>query len=475
MSGDRYFKDCDCGEPKWERCPHSWGFKFQYAGTRWRITLDAHLTFHPDPRWPDGHVAAKTDVRTLADEIRVEIRAGRYERRPANAVAALSPGTGRTFDELREIFRDRVLKVGRKGKPAPLTWANNYGMTNKLAAVRVRGRGTFGSLPLASIDEDAIETAFDEVTEDAANGTKGKYRGVLVRFFTWAVKKGYLAVSPITDETDLDCGGKDHMRRVRVPPALESDLIEAANEGRKDGSTRLAGMIRVALDCGLRHGELLALRHGDRKRNRDGLRFLDVAAVERGGSKTNVPRVVPETPNVTAVLDYLSIAPFGEPYRPGDYLFGDLDGSRVRSVKKSWRTAVLRAHRIEPVWTSTGGLDERTRAAFAALNDGEGLWWTDLRHECAIRWHERGVPLATIAQLLGHSDLKMLEVYLGITGQDALATYDRIYADVPSMPFDIRGRDGRMVRLEPAKSVRKVSETPTGDVGPATIKRDKVN
>lgn len=479
MSGDGYFKDCECVDAKRERCPHSWGFEFTHARTRWRITLDAHLKYHPDKRWPDGHVTAKTDVRTLGEEIRVAIRAGSYEKRPAKPAMESSQAatTGdRTFDELRDMFADKVLKVGRKGKPAPLTWSNNAGMLRKLSVVPVRGPRTLGSLAVAAIDEDAVETAFDVCVEDAANGTRRKYRGVIFRFFHWLVKRGYLAASPLTDDVNLDTGGDDHMRRVRVPRAVEADLIEAANEGRTGAcSTRLGGMVVVALECGLRHGEMLALRHQDRKRTRDGLRFLEVAAVEQGGRKTKVSRVVPETPRVTAILDYLSIAPTGDSFRPADYLFGDLDGSRVQEVKKAWKTAVLRAHRITPGWTSTGGLDDRSKAAFKALNDGEGLWWTDLRHECAIRWHESGLPLATIAQLLGHSNLKMLEVYLGITGQDALATHARIMADVPSTPVDIRGRDGAIVRLNLAEVPGKLPETRKRRLGTSTSDRANIH
>jgi len=38
-------------------------------------------------------------------------------------------------------------------------------------------------------------------------------------------------------------------------------------------------------------------------------------------------------------------------------VFGDEVGKRVKSVKKAWRTAVLRAHGVKAVWTPSNQLD----------------------------------------------------------------------------------------------------------------------
>jgi hypothetical protein len=38
----------------------------------------------------------------------------------------------------------------------------------------------------------------------------------------------------------------------------------------------------------------------------------------------------------------------------------------------------------------------------------------DLRRECASRWFEAGVPLATVSRLLGHKSLETTFIYLGV-------------------------------------------------------------
>src|SRR4030095_9295583 len=90
-----------------------------------------------------------------------------------------------------------------------------------------------------------------------------------------------------------------------------------------------------------------------------------------------------------------------------------------------WMTAVLRAHNVQPAWTGTA-LKADVLVRFQAID----LHFHDLRHECALRWLEQGYRLPTIAKLLGHKNLDMLRVYLGIEQEDALAEAERINAEL---------------------------------------------
>ena len=132
-------------------------------------------------------------------------------------------------------------------------------------------------------------------------------------------------------------------------------------------------------------------------------------------------------PPFPRLLRWLRTLHEGAPTRGGwldtDYVFGDAMGGRVTKICKAWVTCVLRAHHIEPTWTGTA-LAADVRARFESID----LHFHDLRHECALRWLEKGYTLSTIASLLGHSNLDTLRVYLGMEQEDAIAEAERINA-----------------------------------------------
>ena len=152
---------------------------------------------------------------------------------------------------------------------------------------------------------------------------------------------------------------------------------------------------------------------------------VSIRAVEAGARKNRKARLVPLTPRLVTLLRTLqAAAPTSQGWLDTDYVFGDAIGGRVATIRKAWVTAVLRAHNVPPAWTGTA-LAADVRVRFKAI----GLHFHDLRHECALRWLERGYTLSTIARLLGHSNLDTLRVYLGIEQEDALAEAERINAE----------------------------------------------
>ncbi len=86
--------------------------------------------------------------------------------------------------------------------------------------------------------------------------------------------------------------------------------------------------------------------------------------------------------------------PSGEPFGPDAYVFGDAVGRRVKSLKKPWQTAVLKAHGHTltegHVWKA-GRLVPEVQAAYQAIN----LHFHDLRHEAGSRLLELGGPCTT--------------------------------------------------------------------------------
>jgi integrase len=103
--------------------------------------------------------------------------------------------------------------------------------------------------------------------------------------------------------------------------------------------------------------------------------------------------------------------PAGERFGPAAFVFGDEVGRRVMSVKKAWRTAVLRAHGAKAVWTPGNQLDTASTQKYAEID----LRLHDLRHEAGSRWLEAGMPIHHVQELLGHADVKTTGIYLNAT------------------------------------------------------------
>lgn len=144
-------------------------------------------------------------------------------------------------------------------------------------------------------------------------------------------------------------------------------LIRAAEESKADF---LAGWIRVALDTGLRAGELCSLRWGDV--------MADRLTVQAGNAKSGRSRTIPLTP---AARDAIKRQP-----KRSVWVFSQPDGSPVKDLRTAMRNACIRAG-IEPITPHV------------------------LRHTCASWLAQRGVPLYLVRAMLGHSTIAVTERY----------------------------------------------------------------
>jgi integrase len=157
----------------------------------------------------------------------------------------------------------------------------------------------------------------------------------------------------------------------------EMKLLQAASEvGLKQGHWSPIYTVAVlGLNTGLRHSEVRKLRW----QRVDMIRRVLVAGVKTDAGKD---RPVPLTQPAWAALDvWASRFPNR---KPSDYCFpacqnGNIDSSRPIT---HWRTAWQRACQL-------AGL--------------AGLRYHDLRHSAVTKMLENGVPMATIAQILGWS------------------------------------------------------------------------
>ena len=254
-------KVCSCGWRRWPKCPHAWYFSFKpRGGLRQRFSLDAEFTTHVD---------SKTDAEKLASDIRSAINAGTFERvadrrareqrEAAERVARgrVAPDAVVTLDTFAPIYLKAVTATGK------VTIGNDASMLDRLRAYPARDGRRLGEWVLSAITEDVLEGFHASLQEaELSASTRNQYVHVLKASFRWAARKGYLARSPISEDSTLK-RTKVAQRRRRLSPEEETALLAAAGAVTRGAGLRLQWRIVAAIESGCRRGERLALQWTD--------------------------------------------------------------------------------------------------------------------------------------------------------------------------------------------------------------------
>jgi integrase len=383
---------------QWPKCPHNWYFNFKpKGGPHYRFCLDGEI---------GRHLESKSEAENESTRIRAAILAGTFERaadkrareqreaearREAEFTGAAFAGLAITLEQFTPIYLERVAKANGKA-----SWKDDAYLLATLRDHRTSDGRRLGEWPLGLITEDELE-AFHAAQRAAgrAASTLNHLVQILKAAFRWAARKGYLAKSPITDDSALK-RSRVAQRRRRLLPAEEQTLLGVAG-------VRLQWLIIAALETGCRAGELLALQWADVDMEK---RTVLVRAVEVGAKKTGRSRLLPMSTRLAAVLEMARLDPAGRAYPPRAYVFGEL-GEQQDSIKKAWETAVLKAHGHTPAWVN-GALAPESRAALQTID----LHFHDLRHEAGCRWLEAGWPIHHVQEMLGHANLSQTSTYL---------------------------------------------------------------
>jgi integrase len=392
-------KICGCGKARWPKCAHAWHFNFKHNRIHYRFSLDGER---------GQHLASRTDAENEATRIRAMILAGTFERaidrrareqreheERAN-VAKANAGPSLTLDGFGKTYLERVSKASGKA-----SWRDDQSLLHSIGNHAAGDGRRLGDWPLISITEDELEAFYASlVAANRAASTRNHYIQFLKAAFRWAAKKGYLARSPISDDSSL-VRSKHAQRSRRVTREEESALLKAAHLIRRTTAVSVSGLIVGALETGCRLGELLALQWRDVDLDRREIRI-------RGeNAKDGDTRRLPISTRLAPVLDMARTDPAANRYPDSAHVFGVL-GQPVRTIKKAWETCVLRAHGHEPTWTQGGKLSEESRAALRVVD----LHFHDLRHEAGSRWLEAGWPLHHVKEMLGHANISQTDTYL---------------------------------------------------------------
>jgi integrase len=385
-------KVCQCGWKKWPKCPHAWYFSYKpRGGSRYRFSLDAEF---------GGHLESKIDAQNLAADIRSSINAGTFRRAADTPSVPAPPAEVVTLDTFAGTDIERGARASGKS-----SWKDDQYLLAALRRHTGRDGRRLGERSLSAITEHELEAFHaDQRGIGRAASTLNHQVQVITAAFRWAVKKGYLARSPLSDDSALKRTTVAQRRR-RMGPEEESKLLTAAEDlTRKGAGHRLQWLILAALETGARLGELLALTWADVNLEK---RTILIRAEETGARKTGRSRRLPMSATLAATLEMAKLDPAGRRFKPTAYVFGAF-GERIHSVDKAWSTAVLRAHGHQPTWTATGGLTADSRQRLTAID----LHFHDLRHEAGCRWLEAGWPIHHIREMLGHANLTQTSTYL---------------------------------------------------------------
>ncbi|MCL6560954.1 MAG: tyrosine-type recombinase/integrase [Firmicutes bacterium] len=202
--------------------------------------------------------------------------------------------------------------------------------------------------------------------------TVNRRLAALEKYVRWAQGKGYVERLPAFPKV---------VREQKAPPkALERvEQNRLLREAERRGKTRDVALIRLMMSCGLRVGEVVAVRLAD----------LDIG--ERHGTVTvrgkgNKYREVPVPPEARrAIREWLEDRAKKHP--DSEWLFPNRNDGHIT------------ARYVERVVKNIGkfaGLDIHPHA---------------LRHTAATNMLRTGADLVTVAQVLGHADLNTTAIY----------------------------------------------------------------
>ncbi len=436
-------KVCTCGPSKWAKCSHAWHFSYKWAGVHHRYSLDRLL---PKP------VRLKSDAEKEANTFRAQIQAGTFKAPGSDSAAAVpvSPAVGLTLAQLLENHRLEYVMVQRPGT-ADRHVSQLAVIERTVLALPTGEPRAFGEWLVSDIKPATLEKfrAARLAAPVAANRNLALLRGA----FAWAVRQELIERTPfkVSSETVVKLQPEQKRSR-RLEPGEGERLLAGCGAS-------LRPIVEAALETGCRRGEILSLQWAQVRLDARGEIFLPGQK-----TKTKKDRRIPISSRLRAILEMRRHDAEGKEHAPDAYVFGNAaTGLQVRSFKRAWEMAVLRAHGVKPkrifrvkggrkVWTAT--LTPECRAELHRID----LHFHDLRHEAGSRWQDGGVTLTLIRDWLGHSNIAQTSTYLQsqTVGQnDAMRQYEERRAALQRIATDA----DRNVRKQASAAIMRAKRT----------------
>ena len=204
---------------------------------------------------------------------------------------------------------------------------------------------------------------------------------LLRKMFAWGIRERLLTSTPfkVGSETVIRLDPESPREERLTSEETEDKLFKAANP-------HLRAILTAMLETCCRPGEVLSLQWQD----------VDMAAreltIRAEKAKTRRARRLPISSRFLAIVEMRQNDPAGKPYPPEAYVFGNVAGERVKSIRTAWENA-----------RDAAGL--------------KGFQLRDLRHEAASRFEEAGVLTTDVSKFLGHRNLSTTTRYLNTTSK----------------------------------------------------------
>jgi len=192
---------------------------------------------------------------------------------------------------------------------------------------------------------------------------------------------------------------RDEARRVRREQANAWRRERGYREWPAENPDHLTAIVLLALNTGLRKGEIFNLQATDLDWMLAQLTVRGESDQKLEGSKSRQTRYVPLNPEARTTLQAWQAATAAT----SGYVFPGDDGERLIDVKKAWLPVVKAA--------------KLTNFTFH-----------DLRHTFASKLVMAGVDLNTVRELLGHSDIKMTLRYAHLAPAHKAAAVAKLVA-----------------------------------------------
>jgi integrase len=264
----------------------------------------------------------------------------------------------------------------------------------------------FGKARLSAITPDAVQKMVNELAATKAPNTVRRVYTVLRSILALAVRRRYLA-SNAAEAAKLPKKAPRNRERLYLSAPEVRTLAEAMPE-------RYRVAVYVAAYCGLRAGELWALRrrdvdllHGE-LHVRQALKDINttsehLTAAEKGllfgPTKTHAARKLALPDPIKNMLAEHLTGPIPGGTGPDALVFTSPEGGPVRH-------GLFYARVFKPTLVGVNSKDPKRRRAPALPKAYHGLRWHDLRHTCAALSLAVNPNLAMVQARLGHEDIR---------------------------------------------------------------------
>lgn len=226
-----------------------------------------------------------------------------------------------------------------------------------------------GHLSLAAITPAIVKEYRDYRLETVGEDTVRKDMSILSRVLKVAQSEWDINLPRGNPCTDIQRPSKGKSRERRLSPEEESVLLETA----KDYSPDIADIIGIAIETGMRRGEIVKMNWDNTDLTARTALILD--------TKNGTDRNIPLSSKAVEILRQ----------RPQDS--AQIFQIRADSITKAFTRICQKA-------------------------ELEDLRFHDLRHEATSRFFELGLGIMEVSAITGHKDLSMLKRYTHLKAED---------------------------------------------------------